>query len=660
MNPVEQLLAEHKEQDPAVNAPQRDDHEAPAEEAKQSAAVILVNIAEQRYRLGVTPSGDPFAYEPQRPHLARMFREGRNGLRAELARQFYDQVGKAAPQQALADALLILEGKAADATPQELHLRVAEHDGAIYIDAGDVAATVYRIAGGTWTTETTAPVKFRRTELTGELPQPEAHPQGAPGIMDLFGHLNVAEEDHRQVLAWQVAALVAPTIPHPVLALLAEQGAAKSTATNRIGQLVDPSAVQVRTAPQGEEKWLTTAAGSWVVGLDNVSHIPPWFSDALCRAVTGDGDVKRKLYTDGSLSVIQFRRCIIMNGIDLGGIRGDLADRLLAVDLHRIPKGQRRDEEEMNTAWKQDHPRLFAALLDFAAVVHAHLPSVRLEEMPRMADFARILAAVDDVADRLGMVGGSALARFTSRAERLAEDSLQSDPFIVATLDVASQGGIYELTSTEILNAVRDHMRAEDEGWKPPRTGWPKSARAVTGLLKRNVPQMLKTGWTVEDDGGRNKRNAVQWTIEREIGGNPSSPGSLTRSSQVTGLKSGELSESPSLAGNLANSPGELSAPQASYPVSTNSPENNPLTSERRVSELSEPQTTPISSSTAPDEGVMARAAVWEGLSTHPQTIDQIKKQVTLHYRDQTETILAELIADGTVEQHDDGTHSLT
>ncbi len=68
--------------------------------------------------------------------------------------------------------------------------------------------------------------------------------------------------------------------------------------------MVDPSVVPFRVAPQGEEKWITAAVGSWVVAIDNASSISPWFSDALCRAVTGDGDVKRMLYTNNDLVVV--------------------------------------------------------------------------------------------------------------------------------------------------------------------------------------------------------------------------------------------------------------------------------------------------------------------------------------------------------------------
>lgn len=56
-----------------------------------------------------------------------------------------------------------------------------------------------------------------------------------------------------------------------------------------------PSPVPLRQSPRDADSWVTAAAGSWVVALDNLSAIPPWLSDSLCRAATGDGNVKRAL-----------------------------------------------------------------------------------------------------------------------------------------------------------------------------------------------------------------------------------------------------------------------------------------------------------------------------------------------------------------------------
>lgn len=521
----------HPESAPAELVTELEDKQE-REDPNQPVAIKLIRLAEQRFQFGVTPSGEPFAYQEDKPHLIRMFRGGRRGLRAELAKAFLQTENRIANQSALADCLVVLEGIASEVSSEEVHLRVAEKDGAVYIDRGDVEGTVFQITRGRWTSQTTAPVKFHRTELTSELPLPTAHPDRAAGVMDLFSHLNIAEEDYRPVLAWLVACLIAPNIPHPVLALLAEQGTAKSTATKRLGQMVDPSPVQNRTAPRGEEQWVTAAAGSWVVGIDNASSISPWFSDALCRAVTGDGDVRRRLYSDGDLAIVQFRRCVILNGIEIGALRGDLADRLLAVNLREIPTDQRRPENELNEQWDKNYPQLFSALLSFSAEVHDLLPSIKLDSLPRMADFARILAAVDQVANTLELPGSSGLDRFLHRAEDLAQDSLESSEFVMGVLSVAEHEGIRAMTSAEILAAVELYMRRTELTWQRPRRGWPTNAKSVTGYLKRNAPQMRKTGWEIFHDESRNKEGTLKWTVEQEKGDNAAPPPPPSSSSQ--------------------------------------------------------------------------------------------------------------------------------
>ena len=140
-------------------------------------------------------------------------------------------------------------------------------------------------------------------------------------------------------MAWLVAALF-PEIPHPILALVGEQGTAKSTAARLVVSLVDPSPAPLRTPPREMRSWAAAASASWVVALDNVSTIPDWFSDTLCKAVTGDGIVERALHTDDDINVLTFRRCVALTSIDAGRLAGDLAERLLTVELARIPSEQ--------------------------------------------------------------------------------------------------------------------------------------------------------------------------------------------------------------------------------------------------------------------------------------------------------------------------------
>lgn len=151
--------------------------------------------------------------------------------------------------------------------------------------------------------------------------------------------------------------------------------------------LIDPSPVPLRQAPRDADSWVTAASGSWVVALDSLSTISPWLSDSLCRAATGDGNVKRALYTDSDLAVIKFRRCVIINGIDVGAVRPDLAERLATVDLRRDDRHMRQPEATMRQQWRTALPGILGGLLDLAAVVHQRLETISVDVSPRMADF---------------------------------------------------------------------------------------------------------------------------------------------------------------------------------------------------------------------------------------------------------------------------------
>jgi hypothetical protein len=148
----------------------------------------------------------------------------------------------------------------------------------------------------------------------------------------------------------------------------------------------------------------------------------------------------------------------------------------------------RLDEETFWAQWSAAHPRLLGAVLDLAAKVMARLPAVELARKPRMADYARILAAVD------AELGTSALERYAQQAADLAAEGLSGDSFASRIQSVI--GDSFEGTAADLLAEVKPG----DPEWKPPKD-WPGSARAVTGKLRRLAPAFRKTGWSVDDLG---------------------------------------------------------------------------------------------------------------------------------------------------------------
>lgn len=460
-----------------------------------SVAAQLVRHGRSAYTLGVTDTGEPFGVAHDMPHIARPLRGGQTGLRAELAKWFFAENKMVASQQALADACVTLEGFAAEADPRRVYLRVGEQAGSVYIDMGDTAGHVIEISGDTWDVGARAPVLFRRTKLTGVMPTPYLDGD----VSRLWEFVPIDNDDRPLLLAWLVQALTQPDTAHPIPALRAEQGSAKSTTTRIMVDLIDPSAVPLRKAPRDGEAWVTAANASWCVALDNLSgQVPQWLSESLCRAVTGDGDVRRALYTDSDVSLIAFRRVPIINGIDLQITQGDLAERVLPIDLPRVTK--RRNDAELAAAWATARPDVLGGLLTLAAQVHHRLPNVTVTDAPRMADYAQVLKAVDDICNTNG------LTRYRERARRAAADTLEA-PFISELVD--RKLCFTDTASADILAAVKP--TAPD--WKPPRD-WPGNARAVTGQLTRHAPALRAQGWQVHHDDGRNHRNRVLWTIQ--------------------------------------------------------------------------------------------------------------------------------------------------
>ncbi len=444
---------------------------------RKSAAMRLLEIARSVFTMHQDQDGAPFLLRRDGLRIALPLRGGRHSVRAELARLFFERENRVASNAALADALGVIEGHCQQQQPCELHLRVARRDDAILVDLGDKSGRIVRIDAAGWRIEDSSPILFRRTELTSAMPAPEQ--DGVLG--ELKSLVNISPEDWPLLKAWLVAALM-PDIPHPIAFIAAQQGAGKTTLMKMLLQLMDPSPVPIRSCPKDAETWAVQASAGWAIGIDNVSGLPAWFSDALCRAVSGDGYLRRRLYSDSNVSVLAFRRVIALTTIDAGALRGDLGERLLVIELPPIGSGKRRSEAEILAAFEKMRPRLLGGLFTLVSRALAALPNVKPRSWPRMADFAMIVAALDDAN------GTRALERFTEQASRVAADVVDSSPVASAVRDFMG-GNQAEWEGN--ASALLERLAPIDS--KPPR-GWPRSARGLSGELRRVAPALSACG----------------------------------------------------------------------------------------------------------------------------------------------------------------------
>jgi hypothetical protein len=330
------------------------------EEPNESAAQIALGLAgEQCSSLFLDQFGTPYAAIEVDEHIETLPLKS-SRFRNWLCKIFYsNSEGKILTSDNVTNVLSVLKARAEfdSHDTRALNSRVAsrsEEPNTIFYDLTNKNWEYVKITSEGWRIEQSSkitPILFNRRASQ----QPQVYPAPASDDMydtdDIF-HIfmklvNVKGEDNKLLLKCYIISLFYPDIPKPVLMLHGEQGSAKSTLQELIRVLVDPSSILTLTFPRDINELVQKLSHNYVAYFDNVSSIPDWISDQLCRAVTGSGFSKRELYTDDEDIIYNFKRCIGFNGINLGATKADLLDRGLIIELERIAKANQRRIEEI-------------------------------------------------------------------------------------------------------------------------------------------------------------------------------------------------------------------------------------------------------------------------------------------------------------------------
>jgi hypothetical protein len=389
-------------------------------------------------------------------------------------------------------ALNIVEAKGHfDGPERKAFTRIGVDDGRIYLDLADKEWRAVEIDGDGWRLCDDPPVRFRRAAGMQPLPVPTS----GGSVRALRALLNLRDDDDFVLVSAWLAAALRGTGPYPVLVLSGEQGTAKSTFSSILRMLVDPSTAPLRALPREDRDLFIQANNGYLLCFDNLSGLPAWISDTLCRLATGGGFAVRQLYTDQDEVLFDACRPIILNGIEDIVSRPDLADRAIFLTLDRIPEERRKPIDDLMTILEQQRPAIIGALLDAVSHGLRYLPDVHLERLPRMADFARWGTACEGAM----WPTGTFMTAYAGNLENAVASVIEADLVATAVQQFMDKRTDWTGTASELLGALNGTIEERTTRTK----GWPDTPRGLSGRLRRAATVLRKVG--IETSTGERK-----------------------------------------------------------------------------------------------------------------------------------------------------------
>lgn len=456
----------------------------PINENDERKLKVADQVVSEVLRTGAVVFRDQFngAYLAYEGDGTSVFKLNSEGAKLWIARLVWENLDKTIGSDVMQTVIQILKAQAFfGENVQELSVRVATYEHSLWYDLG--RGRVVQTYKGNWLVLDSQPIIFRHFQHQ----RPQITPTEGGSLDTLFNFINISNEDDRLLLLVFLVSSLIPGFSHPILALFGLQGSAKSTVSKLLKSLIDPSALSTISAPTNEKEFIQTAAHHWLLPLDNLSGMPIWLSDALCRISTGQGFSKRELYSDDDDIIYSFQHVAIVNGINQIISKPDLLDRLIILELERVPDHKRMEEAQL---WKEFHkakPVILGAIFDTLSKALAEYETVKLDYLPRMADFARWGCAI---AQALGKSSEDFLRAYERNINHQHDEALAASPVAEAIQEFMKNYDEWSGTPAQLfkqLIEITEHLEIDRKS-----SLWPKDPSRL-GKRIREVQVNLKS-----------------------------------------------------------------------------------------------------------------------------------------------------------------------
>ena len=539
---------------------------------QQSASEIAIELLEKKAALYFKDEyGTPHIKAQVGKHTETM-QVGSSRFELYVSKLFYEEMGgQILKVESLNEVMRIITARTVfEGVTRKLHLRTAweqsgdnneiDHE-TLYYDSATESWSCIKLTRQGWEVLPQHPEKVLFTRFK-QIPQTMPVRNYPPDIMDKYLNLmHIKGYATRLLVKVMLIASFIPDIGHPITVPNGEQGGVKSTYCKYHKQIVDPCAVELLTIPKDRNEFVQHMHHNYVVVYDNVRIVPKWFSDEICKAVTGAGNSKRKLYTDDEDVAYNYKRCILVNGINNVLTEPDALDRSVMLDFTRISDEKRREEAEVDAEFEAMKPGLLGYIFDILVKALSIKPTIKLQRKPRMADFAVWGEAIARAMDCKEL---EFLDAYYSVLERQNVDAVEATlvgPAIVNFVGTWSQGTTeWEGSPDALLDALRKVAEAFRIDTRDSM--FPKKANSLIRKLKPLLPD-LRQGYQIDiaitrdAKGEKTKSKNSTWiTIKRKI---PPIPPPSPPESNLSRNNGGNGGDTPSNGGDFTYTNSKIS-----------------------------------------------------------------------------------------------------
>ncbi len=433
-----------------------------------------------------------------------------------LSKLFYDEYGTIATEESYKQALTQIKSQAlySETSRERVYNRIAQTDDAFYYDLASPKWEIVKIAKDNISiieTDENTPI-FHRMQHQAQ----QAYPildTSRDALSELCDFLHIS--DYYQILfKIQIISNFIEKPPTPIMVLIAEAGALKSTISSIVKTITDPSGIgrdsNVSSFPEKRDDLNIHVYNRFVSAFDNITNLKQVIADDLCRMVSGQQYSKRKLFKNTEEILMSYKRKLVLNSITLNIEQPDLVQRCIFYRLNEIKKTSRITEEDVEKKIEELLPHILGQIFQILQKSLTLYPEIHEEvkNPERMADFTIWGETFSRI---LGYKNNDFVKKYSDNLEQTYLDASYSHAIISyfegivnneITLadneEIRKDGKTFSVSMGNFYSGLKFYARQQGFDVHTKYSSFPKHPNKLGGYLRKIKPILVVNNFEIK------------------------------------------------------------------------------------------------------------------------------------------------------------------